>query len=123
MTAWGDATAYENIFVEQLLNFLEPGDVVIGISPGGNSPNVLKALQVAREHGAITVGFTGQDGGRLKDLVDHCICVPSDHVSQQEDAHMILDHVIATTLRQLIEEEAEARRGMERAWGKGVTWD
>jgi D-sedoheptulose 7-phosphate isomerase len=123
MTAWGDATAYENIFVEQLLNFLEPGDVVIGISPSGNSPNVLKALQVAREHGAITVGFTGRDGGRLKDLADHCILVPSDHVGQQEDAHMILDHVIATTVRQLIEEEAEARTGMERAWGKGVTWD
>jgi len=123
MTAWGDDTAYENIFVEQLLNFLEPGDVVIGISPSGNSPNVLKALQVAREHGAITIGFTGRDGGRLKDLVDHCILVPSDHISQQEDAHMILDHVIATSLGQLIEEEAGARTGMERAWGKGVTWD
>ena len=123
MTAWGDDTAYENIFVEQLLNFLEPGDVVIGISPSGNSPNVLKALQVAREHGAVTVGFTGRDSGQLKHLVEHCICVPSDHVGQQEDAHMILDHVIATTLRQLIEEEAEARRGMERVWGEGVTWD
>jgi D-sedoheptulose 7-phosphate isomerase len=82
LTAWGEDTAYENIFVEQLLNFLEPGDVVIGISPSGNSPNVLKALQVAREHGATTVGFTGRDGGRLKRLVDHCIFVPSDHIGQ-----------------------------------------
>jgi len=97
--------------------------VVIGISPSGNSPNVLKALRVAREHGAVTVGFTGRDGGRLKDLADHCICVPSDHVGQQEDAHLILGHVIATPLRRPIEEEAEERRGMERAWGEGVTWD
>ncbi|HID24182.1 MAG TPA: SIS domain-containing protein [Planctomycetaceae bacterium] len=104
MTAWGNDTAYENIFVEQLLNFLEPGDVVIGISTSGNSPNVLKALQVAREHGAVTVGFTGRDGGQLKHLVDHCILVPSDHIGQQEDMHMVLDHVIATTLRHLIEQ-------------------
>jgi hypothetical protein len=56
-------------------------------------------------------------------LVDHCIFVPSDHIGHQEDAHMILDHIIATTLRGLIEEEAEARRSMERVWGEGVTWD
>ena len=123
MTAWGNDTAYENIFAEQLLNFLEPGDVVIGISTSGNSPSVLKALHVAQEHGAVTVGFTGRDSGQLKHLVEHCICVPSDHVGQQEDAHMILDHVIATTLRQLIEEEAEARGDMESVWGKGATWD
>ena len=123
MTAWGNDSAYEDIFVEQLVNFLEPGDVVIGISTSGNSPNVVKALQVAREHGAITVGFTGRDGGRLKHLVEHCISVPSDHIGQQEDAHMILDHVIAIALRQLIEEEAEARRNEENVWGRGATWD
>lgn len=105
MTAWGNDTVYENIFVEQLLNFLESGDVVIGISASGNSPNVLKALQVAQQYGAITVGFTGQDGGRLKQLADHCICVPSDNMGQQEDGHMILDHVITDTLRTLIAEE------------------
>ena len=123
MTAWGNDTAYENIFVEQLLNFLEPGDVVIGISTSGNSPNVLKALQVAREHGAVTVGFTGRDGGRLRHLVDHCIFIPSDHIGRQEDAHLILDHVIATTLHRLIEEQAEARGDEENVWGRGATWD
>jgi D-sedoheptulose 7-phosphate isomerase len=106
MTAWGNDTSYENIFVEQMLNFLEPGDIVIGISASGNSSNVLKAMQVAREHGAVTVGFTGRDGGKLKGVVEHCILVPSDHITQQEDAHLILDHVIANTLRQLIESEA-----------------
>jgi D-sedoheptulose 7-phosphate isomerase len=106
MTAWGNDTAYENIFVEQMRNFLEPGDVAIGISASGNSANVLKALQFARDQGAVTVGLTGRNGGALRQLVDHCILVPSDRIGQQEDAHMILDHLIASTLRELIEQEA-----------------
>jgi D-sedoheptulose 7-phosphate isomerase len=106
MTAWGNDTSYENIFVEQMLNFWEPGDVAIGISGSGNSPNILKAMEAARELGGITIGFTGRDGGKLKQVVDHCIHVPSDKIVQQEDGHMILDHLIASTLRQLIEAEA-----------------
>lgn len=105
MTAWGNDSAYEDIFVEQLVNFLEPGDVVLGISCSGNSANVIKALQVARDSDAVTVGFTGDDGGQLKALVDHCIFIPSPHIGQQEDGHMILDHVIASTLKELIEAE------------------
>ena len=111
MTAWGNDTSYENIFVEQMLNFWEPGDVAVGISGSGNSPNVLKAMRVARELGGTAIGFTGRDGGKLKDAVDICIHVPSDRIVQQEDGHMILDHLMATTLRQLIEEET----GKERA--------
>jgi len=107
MTAWGNDTAYENIFVEQMLNFLEPGDVVIGISTSGNSPNVLRAAEVARAYGAITVGLTGHEGGRLKDLVDYCIFIPDDYIGRQEDGHMILDHVIATALHQLIASSSE----------------
>jgi len=105
MTAWGNDTAYENIFVEQMLNFLEPDDVVIGISTSGNSSNVVKAIQVASKYGAITIAFTGNNGGQLKDLVDHCIFIPSDHIGHQEDGHMILDHVIANTLKELIQAE------------------
>ena len=107
MTAWGNDSAYENIFVEQMLNFLEPNDVAIGISCSGNSLNVLRAMQVARENGAVTIGFTGWEGGRLRHLVDHCIAVPAQYIGQQEDGHMILDHLITCTLRQLIEAEAD----------------
>lgn len=107
MTAWANDTSYESIFVEQMLNFLEAEDIVLGISCSGNSPNVLRAMEVAREHGAITVGFAGRDGGRLGDLVDHCICVPGDYIGHQEDVHMVLDHLITATLRQLIETGAE----------------
>ena len=104
MTAWGNDSSYEDIFVEQMLNFICPRDVVISISASGNSPNVLKAVRVAREQGAITVGFTGHTGGKLKEMVDYCVLIPSDHIGQQEDGHMILDHVIANTLRKLIAE-------------------
>ena len=102
LTAWGNDTAYENIFVEQMLNFLEPEDVVIGISASGNSPNVVKALQVAGEQGAVTVVFTGCDGGQCRALAHHSICVPSSRLGHQEDIHLVLDHVIANTLKELI---------------------
>lgn len=106
MTAWGNDAAYEQIFAEQLRNFIEPGDVVLAISCSGNSPNVLHTIAVAREHAAITIGLTGATGGRLKPMVDHCIDVPSDHIGRQEDSHLILGHVIANTLRAIIEQEA-----------------
>jgi D-sedoheptulose 7-phosphate isomerase len=106
MTAWGNDTAYENIFVEQMLNFFEPGDVVIGISASGNSANVVKTLEVAREHGGVTVAFTGRDGGRCKSSADYCVRMPSNHLGQQEDTHLVLDHVMVHTLRQLIMAEA-----------------
>lgn len=101
MTAWGNDCAYEDIFVEQLLNYLDPGDVVVGISTSGNSENVLKALCAAREMGARTIGFTGQEGGQLKNLVDICVQVPTQRMTMQEDCHLVLDHVIATALRLL----------------------
>jgi D-sedoheptulose 7-phosphate isomerase len=107
MTAWGNDTSYDNIFVEQMLNFLEEGDIVIGISSSGNSSNVNKAVRVARESGAITIGFIGRDGGALKDMVHYKVLIPSDHIGQQEDGHMILDHVIANTIKSMIETDNE----------------
>jgi D-sedoheptulose 7-phosphate isomerase len=102
MTAWGNDVAYENIFVEQLLNFVEPGDVVVAISASGNSPNILRAVETAQEHQAITVAFTGNDGGKLKQIVHYCIHIPDDYTGRQEDGHLILDHLIAKTLRDMI---------------------
>ena len=107
MTAWSNDTAYESAFAEQLFNYIEPGDVVIAISTSGNSTNVLRALEVAGEHEATRIGFTGADGGQLKALVDHCVFIPDDYIGRQEDGHLILDHIIATTLRWMIAGEAE----------------
>jgi D-sedoheptulose 7-phosphate isomerase len=102
MTAWANDSAFEDIFAEQLLNFIEPGDVLIGISTSGYSRNVLRAFEVAKAYKGITIGFTGNDGGKLKDIVDYCIFFPDNHIGRQEDGHMILDHVISNTLRRMI---------------------
>lgn len=104
MTAWGNDDSYESIFSEQLINFLGDDDVLIAISASGNSANILKGVTVGRELGAITIGLTGDTGGRLKDLVDYVVLAPSPKIGQQEDCHMILDHVIAYTLRELIKD-------------------
>ena len=100
MTAWANDTNYDNVFAAQLAPLIEPGDVVIGISCSGNSGNVLNALALARQQGAITIGFTGDQGGRLKEMVDVCIQAPSPHIEQQEDVHLILEHCICTAIRE-----------------------
>ena len=102
LTAWANDASYEDVFAEQLANFLTAGDVVIAISGSGNSPNVLKAVRMAHAARAITIGFTGMLGGELKNLVDYCIAVPSGAMMQIEDVHLALDHCISTALRELI---------------------
>lgn len=102
MTAWGNDAAYEDIFVEPLTNLMRPGDLLIAISTSGNSPNVVKAVRAAKGHGLKVVGFTGDHGGRLAELADLLVRIPSRHIGQQEDGHMILDHVIAGALRERI---------------------
>ncbi len=99
MTAWANDTAYDNVFAAQLSPLVQPGDVVIAISCSGNSANVLKAMIVARQQGATTIGFTGDQGGQLKDLVDICIPVPSPYIEHQEDVHLILEHCICAAIR------------------------
>ncbi len=99
MTAWGNDTAYEYIFSEQLANLVQPGDIVIGISGSGNSPNVLNGMKVAQEKGGKTIGFSGFDGGKLKDMVDIPLVVPNHCMEQIEDIHLVLEHVITTCMR------------------------
>lgn len=99
ISAWANDTAFENIFAQQLQDHVEPGDVVIGISGSGRSPNVLNGIKAARSAGAITVGMTGFDGGHLKDLVDICIIVPDNNIDKVEDVHLMLGHVITSCLR------------------------
>ncbi len=107
LTAWGNDASYEDVFAEQLANLVRAGDLVIAISGSGSSPNVLRAVGVARKAGARTVGFTGRPGGKLKDLVDISVIVPSDRIEQAEDGHMILDHVITAALREGEDQEGE----------------
>ena len=99
ITAWANDTAYGNIFAEQLRNFIGPGDVAIGISASGNSENVLRAVELANSVGAITIGLTGYEGGKLKSLAKHCLIVASNNMQQIEDAHLVICHQIFTALR------------------------
>lgn len=108
LTAWANDTDYRWVFAEQLRPLVRPGDLLIAISGSGNSPNVLEAVRVAREAGAFTIGLTGFQGGKLRDLVDLCLIVPSNCMEQIEDLHLILHHTIATVLRRTWEESLAA---------------
>ena len=101
LTAWANDASYESVFKEQLATLLEPGDVVIGISASGNSPNVLRAIEFANQHGALTIGFIGFGGGKLKDLVQIDITVSSRNYGVVEDFHCVLNHVLAQYLTQI----------------------
>ncbi|MBZ0288696.1 MAG: SIS domain-containing protein [Anaerolineae bacterium] len=98
MTAISNDIGYDEVFAEQLIPLVRPGDVVIGISGSGNSRNVLNAMQVAREAGAVTIGFCGYDGGKLKPMVDIPVHVPSNVMAMVEDVHLMLEHAICERL-------------------------
>lgn len=99
MTAWANDANYEDIFAEQLVNFVNRGDIVLAISGSGRSPNVLKALKVARNADALTIGLTGFRGGLMKDLCDVCLIIPSDNMQIIEDLHLSVTHAVFTALR------------------------
>jgi D-sedoheptulose 7-phosphate isomerase len=95
MTAYSNDVSYDCVFVEQLKNFAQSGDLVIGISGSGNSPNVLRAIEYANSIGCRSIGLTGRDGGKLGALVQKNIQVAVPHMGRIEDAHMIVCHMIA----------------------------
>ncbi len=100
LSAWANDTDYSHIFAEQLENYMVgEGDVVIGISGSGNSPNVLNGIEKAGLRGAVTVGFSGFNGGKLQNMVDIPIVVENHTMEQVEDVHMLLEHVITTCVR------------------------
>ncbi len=100
MTAWANDASYEDIFAEQLDALVRKDDVALAISGSGNSPNVLKALQVAKNAGAFTIGLTGVGGGRMKTLCDLCVIVPSESMQVIEDLHVGVNHAIFSRLRE-----------------------
>jgi D-sedoheptulose 7-phosphate isomerase len=94
LTAWANDSSYDDVFSEQLRNLLQPRDVTFAISGSGNSKNVLKALQVARDVGATTIGLSGFQGGAMKSLCNQCVIVPSDDMQIIEDLHLAMAHSI-----------------------------
>jgi D-sedoheptulose 7-phosphate isomerase len=96
MTCLANDVGYENVFFRQLRNLMRPGDIVVGISASGNSPNVVKALDYAEKEGGIAVAIVGFDGGKMKRIARHTIHVETEagEYGPSEDVHMILDHLI-----------------------------
>lgn len=92
MLAYANDVSYEDIFVEQLKNFLAPGDVVIGVSGSGNSGNVLRAVEYANQQGAVTYGICGYGGGKLKQAAAKSLVVRSNDMQKVEDAHYVILH-------------------------------
>jgi D-sedoheptulose 7-phosphate isomerase len=99
MTAWANDARYDDIFAEQLANFVRKDDVAFAISGSGNSQNVLNALKLAREAKATTVGLVGYRGGRMKELCDVCMTVPSDNMQIIEDLHLCVAHALFSAVR------------------------
>lgn len=100
LTAYANDEGYDRVFAEPALSLIKAGDVLIAISGSGNSPNVLRAVEVANAAGATTLGLTGFDGGQLVALVQHALVVPSDSMEMVEDFHLVVDHLLTLCLRQ-----------------------
>ena len=98
MTALSNDISYDAVFSEQLLPLVRAHDVVIGISGSGNSKNVLNAMKVAKDAGAITIGFCGYDGGKLKEMVDYPVHINLDVMAIVEDVHLMVEHAICERL-------------------------
>ena len=94
LTCIANDYGYDEVFARQIQALGKPGDVAVGISTSGNSPNVLKGLQAARAQGLVTVGWTGGTGGRLVGLADHVFIVPSTVVARIQETHITLGHAL-----------------------------
>ena len=99
LTAWANDVEYARVFSEQLATLAHPGDVAFGISGSGNSPNVLRAMELAKTLGLRTIGLTGMGGGKLKALVEVPVVVPSNNMQHIEDVHLLIGHLLTSYLR------------------------
>jgi len=109
ITAYANDDGYENIFSSQLDAYLQRGDIVICISASGNSKNVLNAVALANERGAVTIGLTGFSGGQLASMVELSIHIPSDRIEQVEDIHMMIEHMVVSAIKEESRVESMAR--------------
>lgn len=98
MTAWSNDTNFNTIFAEPLKNLAQPGDLLLAISASGNSPNIVAAVEVAKQLGVKVAGLAGFTGGKLAQMADACFTVPSNEYGPVEDVHMILDHIVTSYL-------------------------
>ncbi|MEU3771946.1 SIS domain-containing protein [Streptomyces sp. NPDC032472] len=111
LTAWANDVSYAEVFTGQLAGLAEPGDVIIGITTSGTSPNVLQALRYGRAHGMTTVGLLGPDGGLARELCDAYVLAPAQSIEEQEDLHMAFAHILTRHMRSFVGDRQEALAG------------
>jgi D-sedoheptulose 7-phosphate isomerase len=102
ITALANDEGYEAIFEQQLRNLARPGDLLVAISGSGNSPNVLRAVSYARSIGMKTIGVTGFDGGKLKQIADEGVHIPVDDMGMTEALHSVVFHLAMSQLRERV---------------------
>ena len=100
LTAVANDFSYDLIYSRLIKGIGKPGDILVGMTTSGNSENILKAFDTAREKGITTIGMTGEGGGKIKELSDYLIDIPSRNTPRIQEAHMLLGHIIC----QLVEE-------------------
>lgn len=105
LMAYSNDVSYDDIFVEQLKNFIKKGDIVVGISGSGNSGNIVKAIEYANEKGNLTVGITGYDGGKLRNLSKCSINANMDDMQISEDIHLIIGHIMMRVFKHHFEKK------------------
>jgi len=94
LTAIGNDRGYNEIFSRQILANGKAGDVFIGISTSGNSQNIIEAFKVCHNQNIITIGWTGETGGEMKQYSDYCLCVPSSETPRIQESHILIGHII-----------------------------
>ncbi|HEX2999785.1 MAG TPA: SIS domain-containing protein [Armatimonadota bacterium] len=104
--AWGNDTAFERVFVEQLKNLASPGDLLIAISGSGNSANILRAVEYANANGLSTFAVTGRDGGELRRIAHAALHVPCGDMGMTEAVHAIFFHYLVDAVRDAIQADA-----------------
>ena len=107
LTAVANDTSYAEIFSRQVEALIRPGDMLIGLSTSGNSESVLRAIQAANERKARTVGWTGRDGGRLREIARVCLLIPSRDTQRIQEAHITVGHIVCGLVEDLLDERAE----------------
>lgn len=101
LTAIGNDYSFDEVFTRQIQGIGCAQDVAFAISTSGNSPNVLKAVELARKKKMVAIGLAGKTGGKLRERVDHCICIPSEQTPRIQEAHILTGHILC----ELIDEE------------------
>jgi D-sedoheptulose 7-phosphate isomerase len=101
LTGIGNDYGYECVFARQIEALGQPGDVFLAISTSGNSPNIVRALELAHSTGIFTIGLTGENGGRMPQLCDYCLRMPSSTTMNIQEAHLALEHIFCLLVEQI----------------------